>query len=127
MFKRGDVAVETEPRDDANTGFRRHGVLADCFAFVNITDVHFDRREVATGQCVAQGETGVGECARIDNQTEYFRVREFADFIDNEAFVVGLVKLHLHTQFGSLFSEQIFEVRERLIAIDGRFTFTEAI
>ena len=67
MFKCGDVAVEAEAGDDADTGFRCHGVMADGLAFVNITDVHLDRRQVTAGQCVAQGEAGVRECARVDD------------------------------------------------------------
>ena len=75
MFKCGYVAIEAEARDDADTGFRCHGVMADGLTFVNIADVHLDHGQVAACQCVAQAEAGVRKCTRIDNQAKDFGVR----------------------------------------------------
>lgn len=127
MFKCGDIAVESESGNHADAGVCGHGVLANGFAFVNIADVHLDYREVATGECVAQGEAGVGEGAGVDDQAEDFGIREFADLINDEAFVVGLVELHFHAKVGGLLGNEIFEIGERLIAVDGWLAFAEPI
>ena len=67
------------------------------------------------------------ERAGIDDQTEDFRVSKFTDCINDETFVIGLIKLYANLEFIRFFSEQVFQVGERLTAIDGRFAFAEPV
>ena len=93
MAQGGDVAVEAEPGDDANAGVRGHGVLADRLALVDITDVHLDRqggrcRPSASRRARLVWVNAPGLMIRPNTSASAV----FADFIDDEAFVVGLVK-----------------------------------
>lgn len=128
MPQRGDVAIEAEAGDEPEAGIRGHRMPADGFAFVNITDMHFDHRQVGARECVAQGEAGVGERTGVDNQAEDLAVGKFIiDLIDDETLVIALVELHVHAQGGRLFDQQIFQIGQGLVAVGCRLALAEAI
>ncbi|MOA70365.1 hypothetical protein D3C78_1991880 [compost metagenome] len=42
-------------------------MVAEGFAGVDVRQVNFDERYLDTGQGIAQGDAGMGECSRIDD------------------------------------------------------------
>ena len=90
-----DITIKSKAGDNGDARFGCYGVSANFFALINIADVHLNGWEVTACQCVSQCEAGMGESAGIDDQAENFRVRKFTDLINDETFVVGLIKFYV--------------------------------
>ncbi len=50
----GCVAFNTQSADHADSNAGQIGMVAKCFALMNIRDVHFNKGDSYTSQCVAQ-------------------------------------------------------------------------
>jgi len=67
-------------------------VLAEIFPFVDMTEVDFNRRDIAGGKSVANSDAGVGVCRRVDQDS----VKDAAgipDRVDDRSFMVALENL----------------------------------
>ena len=65
------------------------------FSFVYVGDVDFDDGDVNGADAVSDGDGSVGVCAWIHDHTDTMAV-SFLKFVDEAAFMVGLVILELH-------------------------------
>lgn len=103
-------------------------MLADFLAAINVADVHLDGGDLRTGEGVAQGEAGMGEGAGVDNDAMQFAVGiDGVDFVDDEAFVVGLVKLYGDAESLCFFGEAVLEVGQGFVSVDVGFANAEAV
>ena len=85
-----------------------------------------DGREVRAQESIAQGHTGVGESAAVNDETIEFRVGQRGDFIDQSALVVRLEKLELRRR-GEFSAQGVCEIGEGRAAVDLRLAFAEAV
>jgi len=101
---------------------------ADRFALVEIANVHFDGRQVTACEAIAKSKAGMGKRTGVDDQSEDFAVREdVVDLVDNEAFVIRLVKLDLHTQRLGFLGKEVFQIGQGLVAVDGGLPHAESV
>src|SRR5690606_34576572 len=61
------VALYPEATDDAAGYIRQIRMVAEGFPRKNIGDMHFDKRNTDTGECIPQGHARVSKCRRINN------------------------------------------------------------
>src|SRR5690606_35572209 len=85
------VTVDAQAANDAR-GYRgEEGGVPEGYACMNIGDVHFDEWDGHCGQGVTQGDAGVRQAARIDDDGVHPAGLCAMDVVDQSAFVVALI------------------------------------
>ncbi len=91
--QRQRVSLGPESADHAHRDIGEVGVGAEGLAGVHVRQVHLDEGNRHRQQGVAQGDAGVGEGGRIDDDETYIVARGPMDGLDQHMFRVALDEL----------------------------------
>ncbi len=88
-------------------------MVAEAFPFVDVRNMNLDKRNGYPGQRIAQGDTGMGEPARVDHDgIDAFAARG-VDAINQFAFMVALEMGERGTRFLGLGDCGLLDFSER--------------
>ena len=89
-IQRQEISIRTESRDDALGEIGEIGVLAERFPCMDVGQMHFNKGNPDSGQGIAQGDAGVGEGRRVDDDVCNALTGRFLNGIDQYVFGVAL-------------------------------------
>ena len=84
-------------------------MLPKIFTFINITEMHFNGRETATGKGTTNRNAGVRISGRIDQNTCKF-LSCTPNFVDECPLVIALKGLDLNPQGGCFFFKRLVDL-----------------
>src|SRR5205814_2078262 len=118
------VALEAEARDHALRGRSGHHPVALRLAGEDIRDMDFDDRLARAAQRIGKRQAVVRERARVDDDCVAGGAL-FFDPVDQLAFVVRLQAGEYELELAGALGEQLFQVGERLGAVNLRLATAE--
>lgn len=121
------VAGRAEAADDALREVAEVGMLAEGFAAVDVREVDFGKGDGDGGECVAQGNAGMGEGSGVDDDVIDFVFACGVDEVDEDAFVVVLDEFEVVAEAGRHFAEAVFDAVEGVMPVVRRFAAAEQV
>ena len=121
------VAVGAEAADHADRLVAEIAGVAEGLAAVRVGQVDFDEGQRHAGQCVADGDRGVGEGGRVDQDEGRAVGAGRLDAVDQGMLGIGLEAVQLVAGGLGLCRQRPVDVRQRRMAIDLRLAGAEQI
>ena len=118
-FEREQVAAPAEAADLAAADRREQRGVAERLAGVDIGEMDLDGGVAGSGEGVAQGDTGVGQSARVDDDARGVR-RLGLEEVDQRALGVGLEWRNLAAKLGGARGQALVDLGEGRRAVDRR-------
>ena len=124
--QREEIALRAEAGDHA-VGAQRHvGVVPEALALVHVRDVHLEDRALEGVERVEDGDRGVGEGARVDDDAAGALPR-LVDPVDDLVFAVALVEAEAELQLRRQRAAGGLDVGESLVPVDMRLALAQKI
>ena len=101
--------------------------MAKCFALVNIRNMYFYKRYDHPGQRVAQGDAGMGQATRVDDDGVHAIGTGGMDAVDQRSFVVALKARQCRTSRLRLRLGRLFDIGQGAGAVDLRLPGAQQI
>lgn len=121
------VAAEAEAADDAEAGGGGVGMGTEGFAGVDIGNMDLDSGEAGASDGVAEGDTGMGKSAEVEDEAVIAGIGPGGDLIDEGTFVVGLKAIDIDLKLGGEPGQLALKVLEGGGAVDFWLAFSEAV
>jgi hypothetical protein len=121
------IAKKSESGDHADTDRCGHGPMAEILALMDIGNVNLDGGDFARLNGVAQGDAGMGEAGRVEDDSAEATICIVCDSIDDGALVVGLEEVDFNLRAGDLFAQLRFEIGQGCGSVDLWFPAAEAV
>lgn len=121
------VTLLPKPADDTLADASRIGMVTERLPLVHIGDVNFNKRNTAARNRIAQGDTCVRPRPGIDHRSRAAAICQFADFIQERAFVIALEEAQFHVQGISRLTQRRLKIRERRRTVDPGLSLSKAV
>lgn len=119
------MGTQSDYGTDSSTG--QEGFLAEVFSFVHIGQVHFDKRDLGCQKRVQQGDAGVGEGSRIDQNEGRAILAGCMESIYEHVLGIGLQAIKFVTLGLAHLRESSVDIFKGVITVNVRFAITQQI
>src|SRR5699024_9390627 len=121
------VAVGAQTGDGADGDVGKIGMLTEWFARGDVGQVNVDKRQSRAQQGIAQRDAGVGVGSRVEQDAVRVFVTCGVNTVDQCTFTVALKAGQLVATRLRLLTQCLFDVRQRLRAIQTRLACSEQV
>lgn len=121
------IAVGAEADDRADGDIGKTGLVTERLARGHVRQMHFDERQGGGQQRIPQRDTGVGVGRGVEDDAIYALVTRGVNAVDQSAFAVGLKAGERVTLCTGLLAQAVFDVRQRLCAVQLGLTGAEQV
>ena len=94
-FQSKSVTCKTQTADLTNATCRSYGFMTELFTSMNVTDMHFNSRNVHCFKCVQHGNAVMGKRRRVNYDAVVY-TKSFLDSSNDITFIIALHQIHMH-------------------------------
>ncbi len=121
------ITVRAKTADNCLRHVAEIGMFTEGFASMRIRKMHFHEWNPNCGQGIPQGDTGVGEGGRVNQDKTGAVQARGLNAIHQLVFGIGLEAVQLMPNLGSALAKPAIDLLECRAAIDARLAFSEVI